>query len=117
MCFSTHPGDQIGLLRSCASKTTSSLAEALQDLKPSVCLVWPWSACTRSISPCVFVLLRAGHAHWLSPSVRSREGQALQDTQHVCCAEAVQTHMLEGDKLVNLQPSLGMEICSILARQ
>lgn len=45
------------------------------------------SACTRSISTCAFVLLQAGHPHWLSPSPRGREGQAIQGTQQF----AVQT--------------------------
>lgn len=53
MSFSTHPGDQDGLLRSCASKTTSSLAEPL-DLKRNVCLVWACLPAPRAL-PCAFL--------------------------------------------------------------
>lgn len=86
-------GDASRLLRSCARKTASSLAEAAlrsetppppHDLKHSVCLAWSCLHAPRSISTCIFVLLRAGRPHWLSPSIRSRmaawEGQAVQDT-------------------------------------
>lgn len=77
----------------CASPLTLEMrmvcSEAMQAKPPlpwlNPCRIWSavfaWSACTRSIPTCVFVLPHAGHPHWLSPSLRSREGQAIQDTQ------------------------------------